>query len=417
MHPKHLRIEDYTYSLPQERIAIYPLQQRGASKLLVYSNGQITDAAHKDIYGHIPRGSLMVFNKTKVVHARLLFKKPTGGIIEIFCLEPHQQYHSMQAAMEQQGKVLWKCMIGGASKWKHGQVLTLFHEQPAFTLSVAIAEKQQDGYLVELSWDDTRLTFAEILHYAGKVPLPPYLNREADINDEDRYQTAFAENEGSVAAPTASLHFTEDTLSNILKAGIETAYLTLHVGAGTFMPVKSETMEGHGMHAEWMDVSLDEIIKIADHLDKGIIAVGTTAARTLESLYWIGAKIINAQPVNWAGIAVTQWDPYESDLHITAVNALNALIKWMLDNNRDNLLTRTQIMIAPGYQFKIINGLVTNFHQPRSTLLLLVAAFIGDDWKKVYTHALESNYRFLSYGDGSLLWKERLNVKKTLPPY
>jgi S-adenosylmethionine:tRNA ribosyltransferase-isomerase len=404
MHPKNLRIQDFTYQLPADRIAKYPLEERDASKLLIYKTGNIQEDIYRHITAHIPTGSLLVFNQTKVVHARLLFKKETGGIIEIFCLEPHEQYTDVHAAMQQKGKVLWNCMIGGASKWKHGTILTLQHERPDFALTAKITDRNVGNYAVELEWNND-FSFAEILHYAGQVPLPPYLHREVEASDETRYQTIFAKTEGSVAAPTAGLHFTQQVLDSLRQEGIDIAYVTLHVGAGTFKPVKSETMDAHDMHAEWIDIDIQSIQSIITHLDKGIKAVGTTSARTLESLYWIGCKFLQKRPVDLSGIAIHQWDPYELNTHIDAGVALKAVISYMEVHNMMRLVTRTQILIAPGYDFKVIKGLVTNFHQPQSTLLLLIAAFIGDNWRKLYDYALAHDYRFLSYGDGCLLIK------------
>lgn len=402
-HPKNLRIEDYTYHLPDERIAAYPLEERDASKLLIYKQGNITEDRYRNISTYIAESTLLVFNQTKVVYARLLFQKSTGGIIEVFCLEPHEQYADIQTAMLQRGKVWWKCMIGGASKWKHGMVLTQQHENPDFVLSAAIVERQTGAFTLELSWD-TEQTFAEILHHTGQVPLPPYLHREASAEDEERYQTIYAREEGSVAAPTAGLHFTETILQSLREKNINTAFLTLHVGAGTFKPVKSATMAEHEMHAEWIEVEVDTIQRLIEHLDKGIVAVGTTSLRTLESLYWIGAKLLQHIVPDFSGIAVAQWDPYEFNTEASAEHALQAIVDWILQNGQTRLVTRTQILIAPGYQFKIMKGLITNFHQPQSTLLLLVAAITGGDWKKIYDYALVHDFRFLSYGDGSLLW-------------
>lgn len=404
MHPKDLRIEDYTYNLPAEQIAKYPLQVRDASALLVYKDGNMTSDVYSHIAAHIPQGSLMVFNQTKVVHARLLFKKQTGGTIEIFCLEPHEQYMDVHTAMLQKNKVLWECMVGGASKWKHGMVLTLHHDTPAFALSAKIAERKQGSYIVELEWN-TDLSFAEVLHYAGHVPLPPYLHREAEISDENRYQTIFAKDEGSVAAPTAGLHFTPGVMNSLEEKGVDISYVTLHVGAGTFKPVKAATMQDHDMHAEWIEIDKATIETVLAHLDKGIIAVGTTSARTLESLYWIGTKLAQNQSIDWAGIAVSQWEPYDTVANINTATALQAILNYMVSQNRQRIITRTQILIAPGYDFKIVRGLVTNFHQPQSTLLLLIAAFIGDAWRGMYQYALKGGYRFLSYGDGCILLK------------
>ncbi len=405
MHPKNLRIEDYTYSLPDERIAQYPLQERDASKLLIYRDGAITEDVYRNIADNIHGDTLMVFNQTKVVNARLLFKKPSGSSIEVFCLAPSGQYADIQTAMLQKGKVLWECLVGGAAKWKPGMVLQIVHEDPAFILSAEIVERSPAAFILSLTWNDSTLTFAEVLHYTGKVPLPPYMHRDADIADEGRYQTVFAKAEGSVAAPTAGLHFTNEVMQSITAKGIDSTFLTLHVGAGTFRPVKSETMEAHDMHAEWIEVTTASIQQLAEAREKNIVAVGTTSLRTLESLYWIGTKIVNGTAPDLHGIAVSQWDPYEADATCSAEDAFAALLNYMTANKMDKLVTRTQILIAPGYTFRVVNGLVTNFHQPQSTLLLLVAAFIGEDWRKVYEHAMTHDYRFLSYGDGSLLWR------------
>jgi len=405
MHPKDIRIEDYAYQLPDERIAKYPLETRDASKLLICRDGVIAEDIYRNIADHIPSDTLMVFNQTKVVHARLLFKKPSGGVIEVFCLAPAEQYRDIQTSMLQKGKVEWECLVGGASKWKHGMTLELTNEHPAFSLSAKITARNPSAYILSLEWNNEQLTFAEILHYAGKVPLPPYLHREAETEDDVRYQTVFAKEEGSVAAPTAGLHFTKDVLDSLAAKNIETDFVTLHVGAGTFKPVKSLTMEMHDMHAEWIEVSADTIQNLIKNIDKKIVAVGTTSLRTLESMYWIGNRLVNGDTPNWQGIAVGQWDPYESRAASTKTDALNALANYLSEHKLRKLITRTQILIAPGYEFKIADGLVTNFHQPQSTLLLLVSAFIGPDWRKVYEYAMEHEFRFLSYGDGSLLWQ------------
>lgn len=401
MHPKDLKIEDYTYPLPDERIAKYPLAQRDASKLLIWNKGLLKEDVYRNIAQHIPEGTLMVFNRTKVVQARLLFKKETGGVIEVFCLEPHEQYSDVQTAMLQTHKVLWKCIVGGASKWKHGLILEQRHD--GFTLKAAIVDRGEGYFTIELVWD-TDMSFAEVLHIAGKVPLPPYLHRDAEASDEERYQTIYAKNEGSVAAPTAGLHFTERIMDSLQEKGIDTAFVNLHVGAGTFMPVKSDTMQGHTMHAEWIHVDVDTIQQLIAHLDKGIVVVGTTTMRTLESLYWIGAQLLNHTVPDFEGYAVKQWDPYEMDTDADAKSALQALADYLLQNKQTSLVTKTQILIAPGYTNKVVRGLATNFHQPESTLLLLVASMLGEDWRKLYNYALQHDYRFLSYGDGCLLW-------------
>lgn len=409
-HPKNLKIEDYTYHLPDERIAKYPLEERDASKLLVYKQGQITEDKYKGIANHIPAKALMVFNRTKVVQARLLFTKDTGGVIEIFCLEPHEQYSDVQTAMLQTQRVLWKCLVGGASKWKHGMVLEQKHDE--LTLKVKIAERNEGSFTIELSWE-TDMSFAEVLHIAGKIPLPPYLHREAEHSDEERYQTIYARDRGSVAAPTAGLHFTDAIMASLKEKHVHTEFVNLHVGAGTFMPVKTDTMQDHTMHAEWMSVDVGSIQHIIKHLGTGIVAVGTTTMRTLESLYWIGVKLINHTVPDFSGYAVTQWDPYELDADIETKDALQAVVDYLLLEKHNQLVTRTQILIAPGYKNRVIDALVTNFHQPQSTLLLLVASMIGDEWKTIYQHAMQHDYRFLSYGDGCLIWPE---IPPTITP-
>ena len=404
MHPKDLRIEDYTYDLPDERIAQYPLTQRDASKLLIYNDAIISEDIYHNIANHIPEGSLMVMNQTRVVHARLPFAKPTGGAIEIFCLEPHSSHKDIQTAMLQKGQVWWNCLVGSAKKWKEGMVLELTCEDPKFTLSATMVTKSDAYYTIQLDWDVPEMTFAEVLHYAGKVPLPPYLNRTADVKDEERYQTIFAKDEGSVAAPTAGLHFTEHVMDSLAAKHIDKAFVTLHVGAGTFKPVKSDTMQEHDMHAEWIEVGKEAILRLQAQQGK-IVAVGTTSLRTLESLYWIGCKLHKGMNVNMEGIAISQWDAYDITDTCTRNEAFAALLQYLSENSTDKIVTRTRILIAPGYTFRVVDGLVTNFHQPQSTLLLLVSALIGQQWRDIYAYAMTHEYRFLSYGDGSLLWK------------
>jgi S-adenosylmethionine:tRNA ribosyltransferase-isomerase len=405
MHPKNIFIKDYTYDLPEERIARYPLAERDASKLLIYKEGKITEDIYQNIDAHIPENSLLIFNNTKVVEARLLFQKPTGGVIEIFCLEPHEKYADITTALSQQEKVLWKCLVGGASKWKRGQVLEkkITGQNLEFILHATYIEKRTDHFIIDLSWSPATITFAELLHHAGAVPLPPYIKRESDASDAERYQTIYAHYDGSVAAPTAGLHFTQNIFEKIKKKNVQTDFVTLHVGAGTFKPVKSETIGGHEMHAEFIDVSAGTIENILQNLNNPIVAVGTTSLRTIESLYWIGVKLItgNGQQSN----EITQWEIYDNlNKNITATEALQSLLLWMRKNKLERLITKTQIIIAPGYKTKIAKAFITNFHQPNSTLLLLVAALIGEDWRKVYDYALQNDFRFLSYGDGSLLW-------------
>lgn len=407
-NPRNLSILDYTYSLPEEKIAKYPLEKRDDSKLLIYKDGNITADIYRNIAEQLPADSFLLFNNTKVVEARLLFQKSTGGVIEIFCLEPHEQYPDITSAMLQKEKVLWQCLVGGASKWKHGQVLEkrIVHEGKEIIISANYIEKRTGSFIIELLWTPVEFSFAEVLHFAGAIPLPPYLKREAEESDHERYQTVYAIHDGSVAAPTAGLHFTDLVFEDLQQKNIQYDYVTLHVGAGTFKPVKSNTMEEHDMHAEWIDVSKETIFNILNNLDKPVIAVGTTSLRTIESLYWMGVKKLEVgSQKSESTMFLSQWEAYElAEKNITTKKALQALLDWMDVNKLERLIAKTQILIAPGYTFRIIKGLITNFHQPQSTLLLLVAALVGEDWKKIYEYALQNEFRFLSYGDGSLLW-------------
>ncbi len=406
MHPKHISIHDFSYTLPEEKIAKYPLPQRDASRLLVYQRGSITEDSYNHLGEHIPPGSLLVFNNTKVVEARLLFQKPTGGMVEIFCLEPHDRYGDVTNGMLQTGKVLWKCLIGGAGKWKHGQVLCkeINCREEKMLVEARYIEKLSDSFIIELSWSPPSLSFAELLHSAGLIPLPPYIKRTPDAADSNRYQTVYAKEDGSVAAPTAGLHFTAALLEQLTAKGIQQCYISLHVGAGTFKPVKAATMEGHDMHGEFIHVSVNAIRQLLAFSGK-IYAVGTTSLRTLESIYWMGVKTIIDPSINPINISIGQWDVYDTKLpkQIPVTEALESLLHWLDKHNMQDLVTKTRILIAPGYTIQMISGLITNFHQPQSTLLLLVAALIDDEWRKVYNYALENNFRFLSYGDGCLL--------------
>jgi S-adenosylmethionine:tRNA ribosyltransferase-isomerase len=416
MHPRDISISEFSYEIPEERIAAYPLPQRDASKLLIYSNGNITEDVYRNIADHIPSESLLIFNDTKVIEARILFQKPTGGIVEIFCLEPHEQYADITTAMAQQGTVYWQCLVGGASKWKHGQVLKkIVHAyEEEIILEAVYTEKTAGSFVIKLSWTPAQLSFAELLHHAGAVPLPPYIKRKPEKSDTERYQTVYAHIDGSVAAPTAGLHFTDEMFKSFKEKNIQTEYITLHVGAGTFKPVKAESMGLHEMHSEFIDVSRTTIENLSRHLDKNIVAVGTTSLRTIESLYWLGVKSRkpelrgSASLEQSSGFKVDQWDPYDHpQQNLDDKEALDSLIYWMQKNNLERLVTKTAIIIAPGYRCRIVKGLITNFHQPQSTLLLLVAALIGSDWRVVYDYALKNNFRFLSYGDGSLLWMKK----------
>lgn len=405
MHPSQLQISDFTYDLPDERIARYPLTERDLSKLLIYQDGSIHSDVYRHLPQHLPKNSLLVFNNTKVIEARILFQKDTGSKIEIFCLEPAAGVELTQAMMSQ-GTVRWTCLVGGAGKWKQ-QFLEKQLQTPKGTVLLK-AEKisiQQGSFEIEFSWDNTYFTFAELLHYAGVLPLPPYLQRQTEAADYDRYQTVYARHQGSVAAPTAGLHFTPQLLVQLQDKGIKHSFVTLHVGAGTFQPVKSATMQDHPMHREWIDVHANAIEELLAQLPNPIIPVGTTSLRTIESLYWMGVKALLNPKATIDQLEVQQWDAYDLPLqNASAKDALQALLDWMKKQQQEQIICHTQILIAPGYSARVAAAIITNFHQPNSTLLLLVAALIGDDWRKVYSYALANDFRFLSYGDGSLLW-------------
>ena len=408
MHPKYLSIHDYSYELPADRIARYPLEERDSSRLLIYNNGAMSESRYRQLASFLPPHSLLVFNNTRVVAARLFFQKASGAHIEIFCLEPHPRYATIPTAMASQGSVVWLCLIGGASKWKPGLVLEkkILHDGHNILLQARYLGKEKDCFAIELSWTPEELSFADILHHAGQMPLPPYMHREAEATDADRYQTIYANTEGSVAAPTAGLHFTDHIFNDLQQRHIQSSFVTLHVGAGTFRPVKSHTMEEHDMHAEFIDVPRGAIEALLQHLGKHITLVGTTSLRTVESLYWIGRKLIKDPSLSSEELAISQWEPYNAGMPLpSAQQSLQALLRWMENNKMEHLVTKTQLLIAPGYEMKIADALFTNFHQPQSTLLLLVAAFIGSDWHKVYDYALKEGFRFLSYGDGCLLFR------------
>ncbi|MBX2925368.1 MAG: S-adenosylmethionine:tRNA ribosyltransferase-isomerase [Chitinophagaceae bacterium] len=407
MHPRDIVIEDFTYILPENRIAWRPLEKRDESKLLIYREGSITEDKYAHISRHLPGNSLLVFNNTRVVEARIIFRKATGGLIEIFCLEPHSRYKDITSAMLQKGKVWWNCLVGGAGKWKHGNMLEKSISIPAgaLMLKAGIVERQTDSFTIEFNWQPGSISFAEVLHHAGLIPLPPYIKRKAEEADKERYQTIYAENEGSVAAPTAGLHFTENIFRSLHDKHIATGFVTLHVGAGTFKPVKASRMEDHLMHTEFIDVSQALIEQLLEHTGN-TFCVGTTSMRALESIYWMGVKILQYPQLEADQLSIAQWEAYDSlPQDISVTTALKALLQWMKTKQLQRLVSQTQILIAPGYRTRVISGLITNFHQPQSTLLLLVAALIGSDWKKVYAYALENNFRFLSYGDGCLLFK------------
>lgn len=405
METKHIQIKDYNYNLPDERIAKYPIAQRDHSKLLVYSHGEVSEDIFYNIVSYLPKRALMVFNNTKVIQARLHFRKETGALIEVFLLEPHCPADYEQ--MFQTTKCCsWICLIGNLKKWKEGSLKREFNVKGHnITLKVNRKEDLGGSHIVEFEWDDESVSFAEILESVGELPIPPYLNRETQESDKTTYQTVYSKIKGSVAAPTAGLHFTNDVLAALDEHGIDREEVTLHVGAGTFKPVKSVEIEDHEMHTEFICVKRQTLEKLLSH-DAAAIAVGTTSVRTLESLYYIGLKLEKSQNLSEKELHVNQWEPYEQPKGIvlpTPQKAIENIIAYLDHNGLNALHTSTQIIIAPGYEYKIVRMLVTNFHQPQSTLLLLVSAFLHGDWHKVYDFALAHDFRFLSYGDSSLL--------------
>ncbi len=402
-----LSISNYNYELPEERIAKFPLPDRDQSNLLIYKQGNISHDLFKNLSDHLPNRSLLVFNNSKVLNARLHFRKKSGGIVEIFCLEQPGHFPDIALALQQKGRISWHCLIGGASKWKRGQILSKETERSGekIILSATYTGKSDDDFTIEFSWSPSSLSFGEVLQAAGAVPLPPYIHRDPEEWDKERYQTIFAESPGSVAAPTAGLHFTSSVLDSLQHKNISSAFITLHVGAGTFKPVTAASAAAHVMHGEWMDVSRQAIQHIVAGLQNKVIAVGTTSLRTVESLYWLGVKLLAGEADPFSS-GLSQWEAYSDQHNYSAKQCLDALVSHMKKNNMDRLIARTQLMIVPGYRFRIVTGLITNFHLPGSSLLLLVAAFTGKHWRKIYDYALDNNFRFLSYGDGSLLWKD-----------
>jgi S-adenosylmethionine:tRNA ribosyltransferase-isomerase len=407
---RYISIKDFHYDLPEHRIARYPLEKRDLSKLLVYQNGTISESQCIDVDTFLPTESILYFNNTKVIPARLFFQNSNQRDIEIFCLEPISDNADVYANMLQHASARWKCLVGGAAKWKE-QFVTI--NTPHINIKAEIIERLNGAFILEFTWEPSDKTFAEVLQIAGAIPIPPYLKRATEELDLERYQTIYAQKEGSVAAPTAGLHFTDSVFGKLKAKQISVNYITLHVGAGTFKPVKAETMTGHDMHGEYIDVPLETIEFLWKNIDKDITAVGTTSLRTLESLFWIGEKISKQSSLTVSDLMVEQWQPYEaSNNQISAKESLQHIIDFLKNHGLKNLYAKTSILIVPGYQFKIVKALVTNFHQPESTLILLIAAFIGEDWRKVYKYAIEHDYRFLSYGDGSLLF--RSNQKAAL---
>jgi S-adenosylmethionine:tRNA ribosyltransferase-isomerase len=394
-------IRNFTYNLPDEKIARFPLGERDQSKVLTWKKGVISDSVFSEIHNHLPESALLVSNNTRVIHARLLFQRPSGARIEIFCLEPWFP-SDYQLSFQQKGKVEWRCLVGNAKKWKDGTLEQWVDIQGrSVLLKAEVMAKDEMGYIILFTWDSSD-TFASLIEAAGHIPIPPYLNRTPEESDNDRYQTLYAKTDGSVAAPTAGLHFTEKVLQKLKDRNIRFAELTLHVGAGTFQPVKSEEIAGHSMHSETVVISGSFLQQLVDHKGK-IIAVGTTSVRSLESLYWLGLKIGIIPFGN--PLHVSQWEPYHEEQFTEVHDSLHNIWQYMILNNLEILTFTTAIIIVPGYRFRMIDGMFTNFHQPQSTLLLLVAAFLGPDWKKAYEYALLNNFRFLSYGDSNLYLK------------
>lgn len=404
-NPGNIKISEYNYPLPDERIAKYPVAQRDSSKLLIYNKGEISHTVFRNITEMLPKGALMVFNNTRVIQARIHFRKETGALIEVFLLEP-QLPADYEQMFQARSSCRWLCLIGNMKKWKEGRLSrTITVGTHNITLFAEHTGSSGTSQMVELMWDDDAIPFADILDACGELPIPPYLNRGTEESDMTTYQTVYSKIKGSVAAPTAGLHFTDDVLKHIDAAGIEREELTLHVGAGTFRPVKAETISGHDMHTEYVSVSRHTLQRLLAH-DAKAIAVGTTSVRTLESLYFIGWHILK-HPYNVTenDMHVRQWEPYEDCAHTapTPQEALKAIVDYLDANSLNVLHASTQIIIAPGYKYRIVNRLITNFHQPQSTLLLLVSAFVGEDWREIYRYALDNDFRFLSYGDSSML--------------
>ncbi|TPG67650.1 S-adenosylmethionine:tRNA ribosyltransferase-isomerase [Hymenobacter nivis] len=407
--PRQLAILDFVYDLPPGRIAPEPLPDRAASRLLVSRGGVIQDRTFRDLPTELPAGALLVFNDTKVVRARLLAHRLTGGAVELFCLEPVAPHRALEPALAQAEACTWRCLVGNGRRWKEGPVAVEFTApggQPATLWATRQAREAGGTALVDFHWAPGALTFAEVLQAAGHLPLPPYLGRPNTAADAVRYQTVYAAHEGAVAAPTAGLHFTPELLAELRTQGFETAHVTLHVGAGTFQPVKAARMAEHPMHTEPLLVTAALLRQLLAHRPRPVIAVGTTSLRTLESLYWLGAALAAGAPAGPA-LAVGQWQPYEEAPDVSAEEALGALLRHLEATGTDTLEASTRLLIGPGYRFRLVQGLVTNFHQPESTLLLLVAALLGPGWRAVYDHALAHDYRFLSYGDSSLLLPEQ----------
>lgn len=394
----------YTYELPEERIAKYPLPERDASKLLVFRNHNIEESIFRNVGSFLPEGAMLVFNNTKVIRARLAMHKSTGANIEVFCLEPTLP-SDVQQAFAVTDVTEWKCIVGNSKKWKEGQIThSLTINGKEVVLCAERLSSADNTSIVRFTWNDDNYTFAEIIEHAGVTPIPPYLNRETEDIDNTRYQTVYSEHKGSVAAPTAGLHFTNNILNEIKAKGHELVNLTLHVGAGTFKPIQTANVKDHVMHSEHIVVTKESVLSILNNAKAGkkLIAVGTTSVRTLESLYWLGVKHLQKQSID----TLAQWDAYNLPQNISLVDSFSALLEYLNEYDLEEIHSATQIMIVPGYNMRVVDGLITNFHQPHSTLLLLIAAVVGEDWHRIYDYALSHDFRFLSYGDSSLLMRQ-----------
>jgi S-adenosylmethionine:tRNA ribosyltransferase-isomerase len=401
----NINLKEYDYDLPQERIAQYPASERDLSRLLVYKDNIISGDIFRNIDKYIPAGSLLVFNDTRVIRARLIFRKETGALIEVLCLEPlaPSEYETAFGSKE---PVEWKCILGNLKKWKKGIIrIPYIIGGKKSELSATKICQEGEAWRIRFEWNSPGITFGEVIDSAGKLPLPPYLEREPDNEDQNRYQTVYSRTKGSVAAPTAGLHFTSRILERFSESGIAATQVTLHVGAGTFKPIKSATIKEHEMHCEHFSVSRETLELLLSHGGK-IIAVGTTSVRTIESLFWLGVKFENNPQISPVDLSVEQWYAYESDTNLTPGESITALLKFMTIHNLAVLHASTSIMIIPGYKFRMLKGIITNFHQPMSTLLLLISAWVSDRWKDIYSYALLNNFRFLSYGDCSILFRQ-----------
>lgn len=402
IYTKHIKISDYNYYLPEDRIAKYPLPHRDNSKLLFYNHGQISEDVFYNLPKYLPQNSLMIFNNTRVIQARLHFKKESGASIEVFLLEPFVPVDYEQM-FQTRGCCEWLCLVGNLKKWKNGELCQKYSEK-GFSVCLKAIRNGEVGtsQRIKFSWDNSQITFAELIDSIGELPIPPYLNRKTEESDKTFYQTVYSKIKGSVAAPTAGLHFTPQVLNALDMRNIDREEVTLHVGAGTFKPVKSEEISEHSMHTEHICVRIQTIEKLLQH-NMSAIAVGTTSVRTLESLYYIGCRVFENPLLKEEELHVTQWEPYDTVQKLSPYESMSVLLKYMKQNEKTALHATTQIIIAPGYNYKIVKALITNFHQPQSTLLLLVSAFVHGNWKTIYDYALTHDFRFLSYGDSSLL--------------